>query len=169
MNNPGLRLRAMEPEDLDLLYMIENDRQLWNVGNTNVPYSRYVLHDYIASSSSDIYTDRQVRLVVENGVGETVGLADLVNFDARNLRAEVSIVIIDRYRHCGYGQETLRQLTDYASQILHLHQLYALVDAANTDARHLFLKCGYQESVCLSDWLYDGRNYNDALVLQKIL
>ena len=42
-------LRAIEPEDLDLLYRIENDRNLWNVGTTNVPYSRYTLHDYIAN------------------------------------------------------------------------------------------------------------------------
>lgn len=43
-----IRLRALEPEDLDMLYEIENDRSLWNVGATNVPYSRYTLHDYIA-------------------------------------------------------------------------------------------------------------------------
>ena len=45
-----VRLRAMEPEDLDLLYKIENDERLWNVCTTNVPYSRYVLRDYIANA-----------------------------------------------------------------------------------------------------------------------
>ena len=68
-----MRLRAIEPEDLDLLYQIENDQSLWKVGTTNVPYSRYTLHDYIASSSDDIYADRQVRMIVENDEGETVG------------------------------------------------------------------------------------------------
>ena len=42
---PAIRLRAIEPEDLDLLYQIENDSSLWDVGTTNVPYSRYTLHD----------------------------------------------------------------------------------------------------------------------------
>ena len=42
-----VHLRAIEPEDLDLLYRIENDVKLWNVGITNVPYSRYALHDYV--------------------------------------------------------------------------------------------------------------------------
>ena len=55
---PDIRLRAIEPEDLDLLYQIENDRSLWNVGATNVPYSRYTLHDYIATSNDDIYAVR---------------------------------------------------------------------------------------------------------------
>ena len=63
---PDIRLRAIEPEDLDLLYRIENDMSMWNVGTTNVPYSRYTLHDYIATSNDDIYADRQVRLVVED-------------------------------------------------------------------------------------------------------
>ena len=39
-NLPTVHLRAIEPEDLDLLYRIENDVKLWNVGTTNVPYSR---------------------------------------------------------------------------------------------------------------------------------
>ena len=63
---PQAILRAMEPEDLDILYRIENDFELWAVGATNVPYSRYALHEYIASASGDIYTDRQVRLIIED-------------------------------------------------------------------------------------------------------
>ena len=84
-----IRLRALEPEDLDLLYNIENDQSLWDVGNTNVPYSRYALHNYIAQTTGDIYQDGQVRLMIENEQSEVVGIADLVNFDARHQRAEL--------------------------------------------------------------------------------
>ena len=45
-----IHLRALEPEDLDFLYEMENDESLWEVGNTNVPYSRQVLLDYITTS-----------------------------------------------------------------------------------------------------------------------
>ena len=45
MSEQKVLLRALEPEDLDMLYQIENNRQLWDVGTTNVPYSRYALHD----------------------------------------------------------------------------------------------------------------------------
>ena len=44
MIHPKVRLRAIEPEDLDTLYKIENDRTLWGIGPTNVPYSRFALH-----------------------------------------------------------------------------------------------------------------------------
>ena len=67
MNNEHdntVSLRAMEPEDLDVLYRIENDTKLWNVGCTNVPYSRFTLHNYIADCKNDIYADRQLRLII---------------------------------------------------------------------------------------------------------
>ncbi|MCI6309270.1 MAG: GNAT family N-acetyltransferase, partial [Prevotella sp.] len=54
---PTVKLRALEPEDLEMLYTIENNQSEWNVGATNVPYSRYVLRDYIANTASDIYAD----------------------------------------------------------------------------------------------------------------
>ena len=70
---PAVRFRAIEPEDLDVLYKIENDTSLWNVGVTNVPYSKYMLHEYIAGSSGDIYADKQVRMIISNDAGDIVG------------------------------------------------------------------------------------------------
>ena len=61
-----IRLRALEPEDLDLLYTIENDRSLWAVGCATTPYSRYLLHDYLDNATGDIYVDKQVRMVIED-------------------------------------------------------------------------------------------------------
>ena len=170
MNNlPDIRLRAIEPEDLDLLYRIENDQRLWNVGSTNVPYSRYTLHDYIATSSDDIYADRQVRLVIENAAGETVGLADVVRFDPQHQRAEAGIVIIDAYRRQGYASAVVGHLCDYALRVLHLHQLYVVIDATNTPAIRLFEKEGFEESVRLKHWLSDGREFHDAVLMQRFL
>ena len=110
-------LRAIEPEDLDLLYRIENDARLWNVGTSNVPYSRYVLHDYVAHVTNDIYTDRQVRMMIDNAEGQTVGIVDLVNFDPANRRAELGLVILNDCRRRGYATATLLQLADRKSVV----------------------------------------------------
>lgn len=166
---PTIRLRAIEPEDLDLLYRIENDTRLWNVGTTNVPYSRYTLHDYIATSSDDIYADRQVRLVVEDDEGQTVGLCDLVHFEPQHQRAETGIVILDACRRQGYASAALAELCRYALNILHLHQLYALVEETNQAALSLFRKAGFEQQAQLKDWLFDGRNYHDAVLMQSFL
>lgn len=164
-----ISLRAIEPEDLDLLYHIENDESLWNVGATNVPYSRYVLRDYIANTASDIYKDRQLRLIIENGEKETVGIVDLVNFDPRHLRAEIGIVIRKEFRGCGYAKDTISSLQDYARNILHLHQIYAYSDIHNSVAVRLFCDVGFCEAAVLKDWLTTPNGYTDAVLMQYFL
>ena len=164
-----VRLRAMEPEDLEMLYTIENDPELWGVGCTNVPYSRYVLHDYIAQSSGDIYTDRQVRLIIEDHQHEIIGVADLLNFDPKHRRAEVGIVIIGKRRRQGNASDALAALHDYAREVLHIHQLYAFIAADNEPSLALFRKFDYHVSQPLADWLYDGKAYHPAFIVQKLL
>ena len=199
----------MEPEDLDLLYRIENDRELWDVGVTNVPYSRYSLYQYISDATGDIYADRQVRLVVERMENEDLrdkdeklslheknllvshsvssqsnhsfpdtqhptlnvplGLLDIFNFDPHHLRAELGIVIQQPYRRCGYATQALRQAIDYARHALHLHQLYAYVDAANEASRRAFLKAGFESFNTIYDWLSDGKKFHDAILMQYFL
>lgn len=163
-----IRLRAIEPEDLDLLYRIENDVELWNVGTSNVPYSRYLLHEYVANAKNDIYTDRQVRMMIENKEGKVVGIVDLVNFDPSNHRAEVGLIILNEYRNQGYGTTVLYKIADYALRILHLHQLYAYVDIENKISMKVFKKGGFNVSSEIKDWLFDGQKYRDSVLLQRL-
>lgn len=166
---PTIRLRAMEPEDLDALYGMENDTSLWHLGLTNVPYSRYVLHDYISQQTGDIYTDKQVRLMIVNEAGETVGMVDLTSFDPKNQRAELGLVIAANHRQKGYARAAMLALHHYAKSTLHLHQVYAVIPADNQACLHLFRTLDYQPSATLSDWLFDGTTYHDAVLLQYIL
>lgn len=166
---PVVRLRAMEPEDLDALYRIENDRDVWDVGENNVPYSRYILHDYIANASADIYADKQVRMVVENEKGQLVGVADVVNFCPSHARAEVSIVICREHRKKGYARAAITQIMEYALRTLHLHQLYAVVREDNMPSLNLFSSLGFKSKMVLEDWLFDGKDYHNAVVMQFFL
>lgn len=168
-NRPQVVLRAIEPEDLDNLYQLENDRRLWNVGATNVPYSRYALRDYLIHCTNDIYADRQVRMMVDNAEGLSVGIADLMNFDPRHLRAEVGIVVKQPYRRMGYGLAALESLAAYASSVLHLHQIFAVVAMSNAPSLHLFAKAGFRSGGLLREWLSDDGEYQDACLLQKFL
>ena len=118
---PLIHLRAIEPEDLDVLYNIENDTEVWNVSTTNVPYSRYILYDYIANTKNDIYADRQVRMMIEDENHDVAGIVDIINFDPKNMRAEVGIVIKQKYRNKGYAMATLTRIKAYASHI-HVRQ-----------------------------------------------
>jgi len=166
---PEIKLRALEPEDLDVLYKIENDTKLWNVGVTNVPYSRFALHNYIADSLNDIYADKQLRLMIENNEHEVVGIIDLVNFDPRHQRAEVGVVIVNSYRRKGYATAAIAKLKDYARNILCLHQLYALVADDNETCIELLSGCGFVRKAKLSEWLHRGEAYCDAALMQCLL
>ncbi len=163
-----IKLRALEPDDLDILFDVENDTSLWWVGNTNVPYSRQFLSNYILSTTGDIYTDKQLRVVIEND-NEPVGLIDLSNFDPRNLRAELGIIILREHQNKGIAQEAIRQMERYVLNVLHMHQLYAIISEDNLPSLRLFSKCTYTCKSTLVDWLNDGKTYKNALVYQKIL
>ncbi|KGI59517.1 GNAT family N-acetyltransferase [Prevotella sp. S7 MS 2] len=162
-------LRALEPEDLDILYKIENDKSVWNVGATSVPYSKYLLHDYIANSTCDIYTDKQVRLMILNEDGYGVGVVDVVDFSPRHLRAEIGFVIMSQYRRKGYAGAAIKQVMDYCKKTLNMHQLYAIVDKRNTVSIKLLEKCGFHASSELKDWLLEDGCAHSALLLQTFL
>ncbi len=164
-----VRLRAIEPEDLDILYRIENDYELWEVGVNNVPYSRYMLHDYVAHAKGDIYTDLQVRLMIENLQHEVVGIVDMTNFDPQHRRAEIGITIIAEHRRKGYAKAAIHDICHYALSTLHLNQLYAIVAEDNIPSIHLFLKEGFEQQAILKNWLFNGKEYKNAVFLQFFL
>ena len=164
-----IRLRALEPEDLELLYTIENDSTLWHVGTANVPYSRFHLHEYIANSTGDIYADKQVRLIIETGRAETIGIVDLFNFSPQHRRAEVGIVVLEQYRKRGYAYEALTQLCRYAHETLHLHQLYALIAVNQRPTISLFRKTGFKRTSSLQEWLFTGEKFENVAIMQTFL
>ncbi len=167
MKQERVKLRALEPEDLDDLYQIENDSRLWDVGLTNVPYSRFALHEYIANTANDIYADKQLRLIIETEDKKVAGIVDLCNYDPRHNRAEVGIVVKTPFRNHGYAHEALEELHRYAAAVLGIYQLYAIVSAVNEHSLRLFKSLGYQQTATLNQWLRSDTGYSDAILLQK--
>ena len=166
---PEVTLRAMEPEDLDVLYHVENDNSMWNISTSNVPYSRYALHNYIADAKNDIYIDGQIRMMIENEGGIVVGVIDLVNFDAKHQRAELGIIIMEQYRRQGYAKSAIRALVEYARNTLHLKQIYAVVGVDNRISRHCLMALGFSSGVILQQWLCCKGSYQDAAVMQLFI
>ena len=65
LKNNLVRLRALEPEDVDILYRWENDIDVWKVSNTIAPFSKYILRQFIENQKYDIYETKQLRLIIE--------------------------------------------------------------------------------------------------------
>ena len=142
------RLRALEPQDIDVMYGWENDTDLWRVSGTMAPFSRHSLMRFIEEQQYDIYASRQQRLVIEvdvDGEAMAVGAIDLFDFDPQNLRAGVGIVISAEYRQTGYAKDALRTLATYVKDVLHMHQLWCSIGADNDASIRLFRGAGFVE------------------------
>ena len=162
-----MKLRAPEPEDLELLYAMENDTALWSVGNATLPYSRYTLREYLEQSRQDLIAERQARFVIELSNGECAGMIDLADYDPINSRAEVCIGVLGAYQGKGVATRALQLLCSYASGRLHLHQLYAYVPVWNEASIKLFEKTGFEITAKLSDWVREKDGYSDVVIVQK--
>ena len=167
----NITLRAVEPEDLELLYLWENDRTVWHVSNTLVPFSRYQLKQYIESDPSDIYTNRQLRMMIdccEAGKHvRTVGSIDLFDFDPIHQRAGLGILIASAADHRqGYAFKAILLMIDYCRKVLFLNQLFCNIAASNTASIQLFKKVGFESTGTKKEWLRTETGWEDELILQ---
>jgi diamine N-acetyltransferase len=170
LKNLQISLRAVEPEDLELLYGWENSTALWVHGNTLAPYSKLVLRQYINDAlEMDIFQSKQLRLMIDlTEEKTTIGTIDLYEIDAHNRRAGTGILIDEAFRKKGYASQALGLMADYAFSFLYLHQLYAYISVSNTNSIKLFEKAGYKEVGILKDWIQRGDTFEDVQLSQLI-
>lgn len=167
MNEPIVRLRAPEPEDLEVMLAFENDESIWEQSSATGPYSRYQLKRFLSESQNNLFVDRQLRLMIELTNGEVAGIIDLFDFDPRHNRAEIGLVLRKEYRRQGIGKKALSILEKHSFRLLGIHQLYALVREDNLASISLFRSADYLQVGCLKDWYRSGIGYSDVYVFQK--
>lgn len=163
-----MMLRALEPEDLELLYTIENDRDMWFVGTQTAPYSYYRLREYIVNSEADIYKDEQVRFVIEHE-GKGIGFIDLFNFSPQHRRAELGVALLKSARGCGHARQAIMQIAKYAREVVHIHQIYAIVPISNLESQKMLEACSFNLVCELNDWICRGDKYENAVMMQLFL
>lgn len=162
-------LRALEPKDLDFLYELENDTSIWEISGTLKPYSKKVLGLYLENAHRDIYDVKQLRLCICDMDDKCIGLIDVFDFDPKNRRAGIGIVITkSENRNKGLGAEAISLLCNYAFTILDLHQLYANILSTNTTSIHLFEKLGFEKIGVKRDWIRTSEGFKDEIMFQKI-
>ncbi|WP_179339120.1 GNAT family N-acetyltransferase [Winogradskyella ludwigii] len=162
-------LRALEPEDLEFVYSIENDTELWELSDTQTPYSRFLIKQYLENAQQDIFEAKQLRLAICDNNDYTIGLIDVFDFDIKNKRAGIGILIQDKAnRNLGYGKEALELLVNYCFQTLHLRQVYANISETNSASLSLFKTNGFEKIGLKKDWSFDGKNYTNEYLLQRI-
>jgi len=163
-------LRALEPEDLDFIHDIENNQDIWEISNTITPYSKFLIKQYLEQAHKDIYEVKQLRLVICNNDDVALGMIDVFDFDFKNRRAGIGILIKDSVnRQKGYGKEALQLLTGYCKSHLDLHQLYCNISEENEHSLKLFKNQGFEIIGLKNDWNFVNGSYKNEYLLQSIL
>ena len=166
----NIRLRALEPEDLELLYEWENNDAYWPISNTVTPFSRFTLKRYLENSHKNIYETGQLRLMIDHIEDKvTIGTIDIFDFDPFHKRAGVGILIANEsYRRKGLASMSLNCLVEYCFKTLQLHQLYCNILANNSESMELFKKQGFVRAGIKKDWVHSADGYMDEHMFQLI-
>lgn len=169
LKGKNIFLRALEPEDLEFIHSIENDESIWEISNTQTPYSKFLIKQYLEHAHKDIFEVKQLRLVISTYDAVTIGMIDLFDFDFKNRRAGVGILVKNsKDRLKGYGYEALKLLIDYSFKHLDLHQLYCNISEENDSSIKLFSKVGFKEIGLKKEWNYVNGSYKNEYLFQLI-
>ena len=163
------RLRALEPEDVDLLYIWENDVEVWRVSGTMAPLSYDMLQRFVQEQNYDLCTTRQMRLMVDVE-GRAVGTVDIFDYDPQHQRFGIGVLIYaadDRRR--GYARAAVEAVVRYARSVLGLRQVWVQISADNVPSILLFESLGFDRCAHRRDWLRCGREYVDVYDYQLLL
>ncbi len=170
LTGPFVRLRALEPADVELLYEWENDTSVWTVSNTLTPFSKFQVEEYIFSAQNDIYAAKQLRLMIVLHQEDNLpaGSIDLFDYDPVHLRAGVGILVREQFRNKGYAREALQILVKYAFTVLRMHQLYCNIMPGNTPSIRLFEQAGFTRCGTKRDWINEGGTWKEEWMYQLI-
>lgn len=172
LENNIIKLRPLEPEDLEIIYQWENDTSLWAVSNTITPFSKFILKKYIEESHLDIYQAKQFRFMIDLKTSETtktIGIIDLFDFDPHHSRVGLGILIKeDKHKQKGYASNSIEVLLDYVFNTLLVHQVYCNIAIDNKASLKLFKKLGFEIIGLKKDWLKTNEGWKDEYILQLI-
>jgi len=172
IENNEIRLRALEPDDVELLYKWENDIETWRVSNTHVPISKYMLASYIKSADRDFWESKEMRLIIETNTGVPVGTIELFDFDPYHSRAGLGIMIFEaEVRRSGLAFGAVQLIIQYACNELGIYQLYVNIAESNLPSIKLFKKLGFELTGTKKNWLRSPANngWENELLFQKVL
>lgn len=169
LKGKNIRLRALEPNDVQLLYQWENNTDNWTISHTLTPFSQFTLKQFITSSIQDIYTSKQLRLMIDELQNfKTIGVIDIFDFDPFHRRAGIGILIDAQYRQMHFATETIALVKEYLFNVLQLHQIYCNILADNEASINLFTHANFSIIGNKKEWILTRDGFQDELILQCI-
>ena len=154
-------LRAMEPEDMEMLRETTNDPDTEHmVGGWSFPVSKNEQMKWYERVSSD---KNNLRFIIETiETKEAIGMVNIVDIDWKNSSAFHGIKLSNKApKGKGYGTDAVMALMRYAFEELQLVRLNGSWVEYNEPSIKLYAKCGWIiEGTKEKAKFTDGKYYN---------
>ncbi len=157
-----VRLRALEPSDVELAYTWVNDREVTAYLMLRYPMSRGQEEKYLSEASSEGSSFPDVRLAIETRDGVHIGMCGPHRARPEDRGAELGIMIGDKsFWSNGYGTDTMQTLVRFAFEQMNLHKVALGVFEFNERAQACYRKCGFvEEGRFREEYFQDGRYWD---------
>lgn len=170
LTGDGVRLRAVERDDLPLFVGWFNDPEVTVNLGTFLPLSKAHEDAWFAKALEG--PREEFPLAIEAAFGEswrTVGSCGLYRIDWRNRSAGLGISIGDRGSWGqGIGTRAVRILLDHGFGSLNLHRIWLQVFAENERAVRCYEQVGFAHEGRFRQSEHRGGRYRDTLVMSVL-
>ncbi len=159
-----VRLRALEPTDLERAYTWINDREVTRYLAARYPLSRADEERWLKEAPTNSFAG--VRLAIETKDGVDIGNINLHQANAEDRKAGLGIMIGDKaYWSNGYGTDAIVTLLRLAFHEMGLNRVWLHVFDFNERAIACYTKCGFREEGRLRQHRFTEGRYVDTLVM----
>jgi RimJ/RimL family protein N-acetyltransferase len=157
-----VRLRALEPSDVENAYKWVNDREVTHYLMVRYPWSRVQEEKYLNENSARENNFEDVRLAIETLDGKHIGMTGLHRARPEDRSAELGILIGDKsFWSSGYGTDTVQTLLRFAFDQMNLHKVALGVFEYNERGQACYRKCGFvEEGRFREEYFQDGRYWD---------
>jgi len=153
-----VRLRALEPADLERAYTWVNDREVTQYLMLRYPMSRAQEEKYLTETSGQGNSFGDVRLAIETKEGMHIGMCGLHRARPEDRGAELGIMIGDKsFWSNGYGTDTVRTMLRFAFDQINMHKVALGAFEFNERAMACYRRCGFVDGRALSRGVLPGR------------
>lgn len=175
LQGKSIALRAVEPEDASIMWLIDNDSSQWIDNCMTAPLSRESMLVYASTYDADPMRSGEIRLIIETegipgGDGRKripAGIIDVTEISSTQSRAFIGVYIRPEHRRRGLALDSLITVEKYLANVLNLERIGAKISSDNRASVSLFEKAGYNLSGNLMNWIKSGKKYADLLIYVK--
>lgn len=156
-------LRAIEPEDMPLLYEMINDPDIEaKVGGWSFPISRAEQQNWYEVTLKDKENHRFIIETRDKAENQSIGMIYISYIDWKNRNADIGIKLTSSApKRKGYATDAVVALLSFAFQELQLNRANLKILSDNIASIGLFEKCGAQREGVSRCTVYKNGKYID--------